>query len=349
MEKQIESLVFRRMTYADFRHINKVGGEEKGGGGQSYIDFPTADISLNNWHTFLGQNTDVGAGNRPIWEFPINSFGLDTKQNLKIFQRRSASVTISSQKIHSRASNRVHSWHPNNNFPVNYNPETENLVVYIAKTVDGEFWAGWFLKDTVPENWPVNDELKRMFDEDSAGYIKFNSHVLVDTANIEWPFYLNIDERIQDVVKSEEQKDEEQLDEDTSPKLEDLIHRKKPEVQQTIINLRQRNTQVVRNLKKLYGGKCQITGEELTFKKKNGELYSEVHHLIALGEDGSDSYANAIVVCPTIHRMLHYADVSEINLNQINNNKLPLKINGEEFEITWHPDHIKEIEKALKE
>jgi len=27
------------MTYADFRHINKVGGEEEGGGGQSYIDF----------------------------------------------------------------------------------------------------------------------------------------------------------------------------------------------------------------------------------------------------------------------------------------------------------------------
>ena len=46
MEKQVKSIVFRRLTYADFRHINKVGGEETGGGGQSYIDFPTADITL---------------------------------------------------------------------------------------------------------------------------------------------------------------------------------------------------------------------------------------------------------------------------------------------------------------
>jgi len=28
MEKRVDSLVFRRLTYADFRHINKVGGEE---------------------------------------------------------------------------------------------------------------------------------------------------------------------------------------------------------------------------------------------------------------------------------------------------------------------------------
>ena len=32
MEKRVDSVVFRRMTYADFRHINKVGGEEEGGG-----------------------------------------------------------------------------------------------------------------------------------------------------------------------------------------------------------------------------------------------------------------------------------------------------------------------------
>ena len=83
--------------------------------------------------------------------------------------------------------------------------------------------------------------------------------------------------------------------------------------------------------------------------KKNGELYSEVHHLIALGEDGSDSYANAIVVSPMIHRMLHYADVSEIDLSKINDNKLKITLNGEEFEITWHPDHFKTVEKSLKD
>jgi 5-methylcytosine-specific restriction protein A len=144
MEKRVDSLVFRRMTYADFRHINKVGGEEQGGGGQSYIDFPIADISLQNWYDFLGDRTGVGAGNRPQWDFIINSFALTQPHNLRIYQRRPASVSIAAQKIHSRAANRVPAWHPDNSFPIDYNPDSDNLVIYIAKTKDNQFWAGWF-------------------------------------------------------------------------------------------------------------------------------------------------------------------------------------------------------------
>ena len=111
MEKRIDSLVFRRMTYADFRHINKEGGEEVGGGGQSYIDFPVAKINLDTWFEFLGENTGNGAGGRPRWDFEINSLGLNLPITLRIYQRRAASVSIGSQKIHSRASNRVPSWY----------------------------------------------------------------------------------------------------------------------------------------------------------------------------------------------------------------------------------------------
>ena len=57
MEKRVDSLVFRRMTWLPtFRHINKVGGEEQGGGGQSYIDFPVKEISLLQWYDFLVLN-----------------------------------------------------------------------------------------------------------------------------------------------------------------------------------------------------------------------------------------------------------------------------------------------------
>ena len=87
----------------------------------------------------------------------------------------------------------------------------------------------------------------------------------------------------------------------------------------------------------------------MTFKKKNGELYSEVHHLIPLGESGSDSYANAIVISPLIHRMLHYADVSVIDLNNIVDNKLRITINGDEYEITWLPQHLETVQKSLED
>lgn len=347
MEKRVDSLVFRRMTYADFRHINKVGGEEEGGGGQSYIDFPTQDISLKNWSDFLGKNTDVGKVG-PIWEFQINSLGLKKPTQLKIYQRRAQSVCIAAQKIHSRAANRIPSWHLDNSFPIDYNPNSDNLVIYILKTNDNQFWAGWFLKNDIPKNWLMNDELKQLFEVESAGYIKFKSKVLIDTTNKEWAFYFDAKE-VKNQVKTEEDVEEDLLNQDTSPKLEELTAKAKPEVKERIFKIRQRNNQIVKNLKKLYKGHCQISGTDLTFQKKDGSWYSEVHHLISLGENGSDSYANAIVISPLIHRMLHYAKVSAIDLSKIKNHKLKIQINDKDYEITWHPDHLKTVEKSLKD
>lgn len=144
-----------------------------------------------------------------------------------------------------------------------------------------------------------------------------------------------------------EDHDDEELTRDISTRLEELITIASPEIKERILKFRQRNKSIVNNLKELYKGKCQITGTQFTFKKKNGELYSEVHHLIPLGENGSDSYANAIVVSPLVHRMLHFADISEIDLSKIQNNKLPISINGQPYEITWHPEHLSTVEESL--
>lgn len=335
MEKRVDSIVFRRITYADFRHINKVGGEESGGGGQSYIDFPIVDIPLKNWFDFLGNKSGEGAGSRPLWNFVVNSLGIDNPVTLKIYQRRPASVSIASQKIHSREANRVPSWNPINSFPNDYDPSKENLVVYIVKTKDSEYWAGWFLQNQIPANWIGNIALSKMFTQESAGYIKFPSKTFIETSNKLWPFYFNATNIINDIPTEEDINTELEL-EDTSPKLQILIdNNAQPEFIDRIIRIRQRNNKLVKNLKDLYEGKCQITGEEFTFKKKNGVFYSEVHHLIPLGENGSDTYENAIVVSPLIHRMLHYANVSEIDLSNIVDGKLAITINGQSFEISW--------------
>ena len=347
MEKRIDSLIFRRMTYADFRHINKIGGEEIGGGGQSYIDFPIKDIQLKQWFEFLNQNTGVGAGNRPQWDFVINSLGIGVSINLRIYQRRPASVSIASQKIHSKESNRVPSWHPKYGFPDDYDPKSENLVIYIVKTKDNDYWAGWFLQNQLPANWVGNLTLSKMFTQESAGYLKFRKKIFIDTANKIWPFHFNAITIVND-IPTEEDIEIELVSEDTSPRLQELIDTNtQPDVVSRLIRIRQRNSRLVKNLKDLYGGRCQLTGEKFTFKKKNGEFYAEVHHLIPLGENGSDSYANAIVISPLIHRMLHYAKVSEINLNNIVDGKLSITINDMLYEITWHPDHISRVEQTL--
>jgi 5-methylcytosine-specific restriction protein A len=349
MEKRVETLVYRRMTYADFRHINKSGGEELGGGGQSYIDFPINDIQLNKWFAFLGNHIGTGAQGRPQWNIKINSLGISAPTNLKIYQRRAASVSIASQKIHSRLANRVPSWHPDNGFPSDYNPANENLVIYIVKTIDGEYWAGWFLENQIPATWIGNTTLSKMFTQESAGYTKFNRKIFIETTNKIWPFYFDAKTVINDIPTENDVETELEL-EDTSPKLQELIDSNThPEIVNRVMRIRQRNNKLVRNLKNLYKGKCQISGEEFTFVKKNGELYSEVHHLIPLGENGSDSYANAIVVSPLIHRMLHYAEVSEINLNDIIDGKLPVTINGVEYEISWHSDHMSTVDNTLND
>lgn len=346
MEKIVESIVFRRITYADFFNINKVGGEEQGGGGQSYIDFPVANVSILDWEEFLGNRSST-ATQGPVWQFQISSLGLQQQQALKIYQRRAQSVSIASQKLQSRQGNRVIAWRPVNEFPAVY-PQNEILVVYIIKTNDQQFWAGWFKESTIPSHWFINTSLKRMFEE-QAGLIRFNStsRVLFNTANIVWPFYFKAVDVINEIV-NEDAIEEDQVNEDVSPKLASIeTSNLAPAVQQRIIKIRKRNKALVKNLKELYENKCQISGEQFTFIKKDGERYSEVHHLISLGENGSDSYANTIVVSPLIHRMLHYADVSEINLNNIVERKLPITINGIVYEINWHQDHISTVEETL--
>jgi len=347
MEKRVDSIVFRRMTYADFYNINKKGGEEKGGGGQSYFDIPLKKVSIANWTSFLGNPTGTAAQG-PYWQFDINSLGLEATIDLKIYQRAASRCAIASQKLpeHSRGGKRVPAWHPNNSFPIDYNPKVDNLIVYIIKSTDNDYWAGWFLKKTAPKNWILNHELNILFEEDAAGMIIPDEKILFDTEIKEWPFYFDA-KTIKNQLKSDEDIEVDLLNQDTSPKLSEITDDEDIEVKERIFKIRKRNNKIVKELKKLYNGKCQITGEEFTFKKKDGSFYSEVHHLLPLGESGSDSYANAIVVSPLIHRMLHYAEVSEIDLSKIVDNKLPIQINGKDYEIKWHPDHIKTIKDTL--
>lgn len=52
MEKRVDSIIFRRLTEAEFDHIYHEGSHYANGGGQAYIDFPVRQVSLNNWLIF---------------------------------------------------------------------------------------------------------------------------------------------------------------------------------------------------------------------------------------------------------------------------------------------------------
>lgn len=76
--------------------------------------------------------------------------------------------------------------------------------------------------------------------------------------------------------------------------------------------------ELVDELKDLYQNRCQLCGEEngiIPFiEKKNGDYYSEMHHIVQLCEMNNlddewqfiDTYQNAIICCAHHHRFLHH-------------------------------------------
>lgn len=63
------------------------------------------------------------------------------------------------------------------------------------------------------------------------------------------------------------------------------------------------NTSIVKQLKILYQGKCQICGEQ-PFKEKNINI-SEVHHIRYFSLSCNNDIDNLIVLCPNHHRLIH--------------------------------------------
>lgn len=60
-------------------------------------------------------------------------------------------------------------------------------------------------------------------------------------------------------------------------------------------------------------GCCEYCGE-IGFLMANGNRYIEAHHIIGLGDNGPDTVANVIGLCPKHHREAHFGEKA-INLN----------------------------------
>jgi 5-methylcytosine-specific restriction protein A len=375
--------VFRRLTAADFFNINKPKGMEARGGGQSYIDFPTSAVTPANWASFFAGQKAAMTHSGPLWRFTVHSIALGKSQVAEIGRRRTASYNIRAQKLDTKNSNRLYAWHPQySGFPRPADPSkrqgVKNLVIYLIRTSEGEYWAGWFQRGKPDSGWEVDPRLRRMFTAHD-GYINLDPGAPFDETEGQWPFRpsatstatvaaagaaavsakklapaatrgtvggTSVPTPSKKPPTPYRQKTEEEVAEDLFA--DDVPADITPEQRQVVVNILKRNQKIVGKLKDLYGGQCQLTGDKFTFKKKNGVLYSEAHHLIPLGGGGADSPYNIIVVSPLIHRMLHYADVSGLDLGKIVANKLEIEINGVSFAITWHPKHAELVSAAAK-
>lgn len=372
MEK-ISELVFRQITPAEFFNINKkpqvvpAGSGKKPGGGQSYIDVPVKHVSLDTWRDFFHTIKPEKSKSGPVWNVLINSLGGLGGQNVEIGQRATSRVNIRSQKIFSKASNRVFAWHPDHGgFPRApsdisdaEDPRVIELAagvrIFILKTEGAEYWAGWLRTEEIERLSAIDSRFETMLVE-PAGHLSLDPMVDLDVDSLTDPFGVKPHTGIEGVNPASDQAEtakkkpynaktgrteeaiaDELFKDDSSS--EDVKKTQK------VIETFERNRKAVRDLKRLYKT-CQITGDEFIFSKVNGEPYLEVHHLVPLGEGGSDNPTNLVVISAHIHRMLHYAVVEGIDLAKIVDGQLDFTINGESFTITWLPEHAKVIADA---
>lgn len=319
--KNVKDVVYRFLTDADFFNIYKPPRTEAGGGGQTYIDFQTTHVPVARWQTFFNNVTWLTTGTRakgPQWTFPIYSIGIPPappQQMLVMYQRRTNSVCISSQYIHSRNANRVLAWHPDNGFPRPVDPADrhqlpDGLAVFLVRTFDNEVWAGWFNANDPKQKASRDAGAKLLLNEmlaasrqpGDAGVLGFKTGQLrIETGNSEAPFTAGLTAPSglpapKPKAKASKKKvaPKPRRTQTESELLDALFNADEAdpntvgtEEKTLTVKVKKRNQKAVQGLKKLYNNRCQISGSELTFKKQDGVYYTEAHHLVPLGSGGT--------------------------------------------------------------
>lgn len=182
-----ECLIYRKLTPNEFKAITNTINSANGGS-QTYIDFPKGCISDDEFKDFF-MNEGVINANGFEWTFYVNSLSLGRTQQKEIISaRRSSSNSLREQNN----INRIDVWKPQNSgFPTSgYDEKNNPIVVFILRSDDKEYWAGWFYRNQVNDEWPMNKGLSTMLWND-CGFVKFDMPVPFDSHNYAWPFLRN--------------------------------------------------------------------------------------------------------------------------------------------------------------
>ena len=182
-----ECLIYRKLTLNEFKAITNTINSE-GGGSQTYIDFPKGCISDEEFKDFF-QNEGTPNRNGYEWIFYVNSLSIGrTRQKEIISARRDSSNSLREQNNH----NRIEIWKSDRSgFPIDvYDDKNNPIIVFILRSDDKEYWAGWFYRNQCDDSWAMTKGLSSMLWKDCA-YVKFDSPIPFDTKDFKWPFLKN--------------------------------------------------------------------------------------------------------------------------------------------------------------
>jgi predicted HNH restriction endonuclease len=93
---------------------------------------------------------------------------------------------------------------------------------------------------------------------------------------------------------------------------EALTRPKRPRATPAAIKVFERNPLVIAIARTRASHRCEVSGcQHLVFVCADGRAYSEVHHIVPLGEGGDDTPDNVACVCPSHHREAHVGSRAE--------------------------------------
>ncbi|GEM_PF-990727 len=188
------ALFYRQITPGDFWNIERASGVgPETGGGQTYIDVPLGGaLSASELWRFLGAPEPLTPADAwPARTIAVKTVGKPEEQApLEFGPRQSNSrYKISNQNRHRRNA-RHPAWTARNGFPQapasarrDQMPEVASLRIYVVKTVDGDYYAGYVNADCLPDGWPTGFGLERLFDrgrDNNVGVIEWSGEQALD-------------------------------------------------------------------------------------------------------------------------------------------------------------------------
>ena len=197
--ERIESIFFRKINPSDFKKLYDID-RPTGGGGQTYLE--AAGISHQDIVDFFSyaeiSNSPLDSETRSKYTF--NAYVLGSTECAMIeFAPRGGrnNYRISRQNMRYKHP----AWSLDNGFPEparnadgeytsegNFEGIIDNLVITIIRTSFRKYYAGFINCASMPENWPVNIGLEKMFEGERRGVISFSQYVIEFKNEKENPF-----------------------------------------------------------------------------------------------------------------------------------------------------------------
>ncbi|TCN21078.1 AAA family ATPase [Mesobacillus foraminis] len=181
--KFIDAIFYKKILPSDLYNIDRDKGSLKGGGGQTWLNLAIDHARLMEFLKF-GVETPklLDHKGRSTFTITADTIGQPDKSSQIEFDPRSnrEDYRLTNQAIHQ---NRHPAWDNTiNGFPqmpsgakgASSVTNADDLQIYIVRTIDGEYHAGFINSSTIPHSWPTGVGLEQMFIGNRTGVIFFN-------------------------------------------------------------------------------------------------------------------------------------------------------------------------------